>query len=236
MIELSDIDNGIFESIRKEIVRKGYLPDINDFLPSTPENEDLWEAALTSIRTSGKQIINVFNVGDSDDRDAIDKNKIIVDRLIPEKGNIGLHCVQELIASGDPEDEETFYKKVSPPPYTYFINYQVTYICKKTKYDYILAEIIRKAVQNFTFLKGYSDEGIETAEGFNIRYINTIDTSGEDFIEKMYRFKVGEVILDDYKTEDAFIIENNIPQITDIAIDNVATNEITDDLLIGESS
>lgn len=230
MITVSDIDNGIYEKLRKETVRLGYLPDIALYQPPNPANEAAYEAARQAIINSGKEIIEVFNVGNSDDRDGITKNKIIVDRSAPEKGNISFHNVEKLVPVGDPEDPATKYKKVKLPAFSYFITYQITYICVKSKYDYIIQDILRKALLNFTYLKGYDDNGTELSEGFNIMYMTTIDQSDAKFVERIYRFRVGEVILDNYEEEDEYILQSNISQITDIDVENVPKQgEFTDE-------
>jgi hypothetical protein len=194
---LEEIDRGVFHAIRKAVVATGCYPDILLYQPSTAPNKALFKTAKDAIVTSGKELIEVYGVGDASSRNAEVKNKIIIDREVPKPGSIGFFGNVEFKASGSIGDPSTTYTREQTPAYTYNIVYEITYICSSTKYDRILEAIIRKALTK-TFLYGYTESRVAMSELFNFIYnSNPVNMTDEKYIERMYKFTAGEVILDE---------------------------------------
>lgn len=226
---IAQIDRAVFHAIRKQIVSAGYLPDILLYQPSNPTNKTLFEAAKAVIVTSGKQIIDIVNVGDNSHRDGMYANKIIVDRDIPRPSSeIGYFGNIEFTPNGDPDDPGTTFTRGQPPAHPYFITYEITYVTTSTEYDRILESIIRKALTK-TYLYGIDDAGAVMADLFNFTYnSNPLNMRDEKYIERMYKFTAGEVILDENTVDER--TTSTIVQITDPLLEPLPVSEITDDL------
>lgn len=203
VLSLAEIDRGVFHAIRKQIVLAGYLPDILSFQPSSGPNKTAFQAAKDAIIGSGKELIEIYGVGDNGHRDSLVKNKIIIDRDIPRIADVGFFGNVQFIPNGDPSNPATTFTRTNTPAFTYKIDYNVTYICTSTKYDRILEAMIRKALFK-TYLKPYDEDGIVINDIFNfLPQSNPMNMIDEKFIERMYKFMAGEVLLDENEIDES---------------------------------
>lgn len=222
---LEQLDRGVFHALRKVVVEAGYFPDVLLYQPSNDINKAAFKLAKEAIVTAQKELIHVFGAGDASSRDAEIKNKIIVDRGVPRKADIGYFGCVEFKNIGTIGEVGTTYRKEMAPAFTYFVPYEITYMCSSTKYDRILEGFIRKALTK-TFLYGYDENGIKLTELFNFMYdSNPVNMTNEKYIERMYKFTAGEVILDEND-----VLETTVVQLTDPLPEAYPTNTITDDL------
>lgn len=226
VLSLAQIDRGVFHAIRKQIVLAGYFPDILLFQPSTTPNKTAFQAAKDAIIASGKELIEVYGVGDNSSRDGLINNKITIDRDIPRIADIGFFGNIEFLPNGDPSNPATTYTKTQAPEFTYKITYNVTYWCTSTKYDRILESIVRKALGK-SYLTPYEEDGSKTATIFNwMAESNPMNMIDEKYIERVYKFTAGEVLLDDNTIAE----EDPIVQLINPIIDILPVNQITQDL------
>jgi len=211
-----EIERAVFEVIRKKIVSLGYLPDIALYQPT--DDVAGYEAAKKAIRDSGKKIIDIKGVGDPKARGELDYNSIFINRGDIADGSLGFKCTNfyEKIVEG----EETYFNVYENASGTVDIEYQIGYITDDVNYDRLIQSILFNSLRKKNYFKGINSLGNKTTEGFNTRYITTLDKSGKDYIERAARYDFMDIILEDriflYRTS----------QITDISIENVPTENI----------
>lgn len=185
MFELAEIDRGIFEAIRLVLVNAGYLPN-----RATVGSVGAFNTAKQAIIASGKEVIEVFGVGNYKDRQDIKNNKIVIDRTGGRLGSIG--------GMGNTYFEQTatdVFDEYAYPSQTRDIDYQITYICSSTKYDRILNGLITSVIYEKGFLKGIKADGTPTADAFHYSLDDEKDNSDGEYIERVFRLTVNEVFV-----------------------------------------
>lgn len=202
IFDLAHIDNGIELQVRKIVEEKGYWPDqTNYFINDNPSG---FESDLQTAINEERTLIKVFGPGSYIDREELIENNIIVSRISIEDGDIGFSSpidYEEYIDSG-----ATKYRRVKTEEGTKNISYEIRYVCKSNHLDQIITNIILKAFSTRKFVYGKevseNPNSIEnTAEGFWVlRNGDPVDLSGSDFIERVHRFKVMDVCIEETET------------------------------------
>lgn len=188
------IEHGIFEAIRKKIVSMGYYPDIVPLL-ALPDDQFkvALEAAKNAIIAQGKELIEVFGLGDIQDRDELHNNSIIIRRDDFAPGNLGFYLTESFEERTDGD-----FNNYSNPSGTVTLQYQISYITNSAKYDRLIhSAIINSLGAKTKYLPGVNDDGSEMDRLYRVKYVMTLDKSSSDFIERALRYNVVDVLIEE---------------------------------------
>lgn len=198
-ISQSDVDRGIFEVLRLECVKRGYLPDFVLY-----GNSNSYNTAKQAIKTSGKQIIEVFNVGSAKSKGEEYANSIIIDRghPVPASTGVGMSYEYDL----DPNTGK--YKKSATADSKFDIMYMISYTSNTEKYAVIIEEIIRACFGIRKELKSLDVNAVESGV-FWVRYAGEANMSTPDFIERMVQYRAVNIdLIGDTYIEDIEPVQN----------------------------
>lgn len=212
----SEISDGIFEVIRKAVVAAGYLPDF-----VSAGSSSAYQTAKGAIISSGKEVIEVFNVGSYKSKGEDMNNNIIINRasVLPAKIGTGRDIQFTSNTSGT-------FNKMHTPENRYDIMYSISYNTMSEKYAEIIEEIILNAFESRKFIRAvksngdvimdvmddYNNDGEDDFDrsedvrknvaGFWLMNRGFVDTSGTNFIEKQWRFEAINIDLIGWKNID----------------------------------
>lgn len=203
--DISEIDRTFFELLRLELVAQGFLPDRT--LVTTPAGI---KTAKANIVTGGKEVIELFGVGNYKDRQKVSTNKIVIDRLQTDLGGIGSYGVYTYRAKDDAPTPAGYIKEQLPAN-TSNVLYQITYVVESTKYDRIIANIIQNVLDNRGCVQGFREDRTRTEHYFDYVQTDYKDMSGSDYIERVYRFTVSNIYLRPNK-----VVDTNIATLTEM--------------------
>lgn len=207
MFKIENIDRAIEWAIRDEIISRGYWPDQRAFI--TADDEAGYNAAIAALATR----VDVFGVGNFKDREQLRINNIIIDREDITDGDIGYSQPFRFDLMPDKS-----FKKVRTAEGTSHIEYEIRFVCDDITLDRIINMVMIKAIGRRSFLHGMNDDLTNMEETFLIeRNGPPVDMSAKDFIERVFRFMVKDVMLDEDEDEQL-----NIKPITEI----VATRNV----------
>lgn len=99
------------------------------------------------------------------------------------------------------------YSKYLMPKACYNILYDIRIICTETKLERILTDVLLNNLNTKNYLKGVKEDGTETEEYFFISFMGSADISDNNFIEKMFKYEVSNVLL-----TEPILLDSNIPQ------------------------
>jgi len=198
------IERSIFEVIRKELVDKGYLPDITLY-DDTEIGHTAYNEAISAIVVIKGFAIELFNEGSN-----LAKGVKKVPRIVINTGNFLPGAL-----GGDPRkyftNQGLTYKSSVTPPQTvdFFINFHL--VSNKVEQERILNSLVALSVQRRGYIPFYNDIN----QTFFCRYLNffNIDDMEEGLIEKVYAYE----ITDCWDTEDR-VIDVAIAKMTEITL------------------
>lgn len=174
----AQLDNGIFELIRKELVLRGYLPDVDIVGLGNG-----YKVAKQAIVTSGKQVIEIHQPGSYESRGETNTNDIIIGRSIPKPANTGTGRNIEY----DFNDLTNKYDKSITADVKYDVPYKITYITKYETYAEIIEDVLRKVIGARMLIKALDNGAVEVGE-FWLLEQGQFDTSDIDFIERGWTY------------------------------------------------
>lgn len=198
-IRQDEVDRGIFEVLRLECVKRGYLPDF-----VIAGNSSTYNSMKASIISSGKQIIEVFNVGSAKSKGEEYANSIIIDRghPAPAKTGVGMSFEYDLDAITNK------YKKSATADSKFDIMYMISYTSNTEKYAIIIEDIIRTCFGIRKEVKSL-DENANVTGVFWVRYAGEANMSTADFIERMVQYTAVNIdLIGDTYIEDIAPVEN----------------------------
>ena len=190
MFDLAEIDSGFFEALRTKVVALGYLPDRTLF-----STVAAYELAKKAIKDGGKELIDVFGVGNYKDRYALQNNKIVIDRVGNRKGARGGAVLTAYKPTANPDKVDEYLM----PNQTRNLDYVVTYVCSSAKYDRILYDIITSTLRDRSSLKGVREDGSFTDDTFFITHDREMDGSDGDYIERKFEYTAENVMIGSLK-------------------------------------
>lgn len=209
--KIENIDRAIEWAIRDEIISRGYWPDQRAFIAS--DDESGFNTALDAMTTR----IDVFGVGNFKDREQLRVNNVIIDREDITDGDIGYSQPYRFDLQSD-----FSFKKIRTAQGTSHLEYEVRFVCDNVALDREINMIMIKSIGRRTFVYGINDDLTNMDEGFWIeRNGPPVDMSDKDFIERVFRFIVKDVVLDE--EEDAATGIKPITQI--IATRNIPSSQ-----------
>lgn len=193
------IERSLFETIRLELVDKGYLPNIVDTV-TYPDNEigwAQWEADIKTIADGVKGFaIELFSGGSSEAKGVKKIPRIVIDSGNFLPGALG----------GDPrrvfEDQGTDYKGLKTPPQTvdFYINFHL--VSDSIAQTRILNAIMALAIPRRGYITWYND----ATKSFFARYLNYYDQGDESkgITEHVYAYEIPDA----WDREDVEIYAN----------------------------
>ena len=198
------IERSLFEVIRKELVDKGYIPDITLFADDET-GYDLYQAAVQTIVQNKGYSIELYNEGSNAAKGIKKTPRIVINTGNFLPGALG----------GDPQrifqDQGLYYQALITPPQTvdFFINIHL--VSADVEQERILNSLLSLAIQRRSYIPFYSDPN----ETFFCRYLNffQMDDMNQGIMEKVYAY----VTEDCYDTEDRVIMDN-IAKLTQISL------------------
>jgi len=190
------IERSIFEVIRKELVDKGYLPDITLF-PDTEVGFANYNNAILSIIAIKGFAIELFNEGSN-----IAKGVKKIPRIVINTGNFLPGAL-----GGDPQkyfsNQGLSYQALVTPPQTvdFFLNIHL--VSNTVEQERILNSLIALAVQRRGYIPFYDGSD----DTFFCRYLNFfhIDDLDAGIIEKVYAYQISDCWDREDKVIDSFI-------------------------------
>lgn len=225
MFELAEIDRAIFEAIRKQIVKVGYLPEITDF-----SNAVDWQNARDLLRQGviGNCLIDVYGVGSPFDRDEITGAKIVIDRKTESLGSMGGLGYDYI------KQEDNTFTKIQISESSIDIDFEIRIYANvidldsnsyTATFERLMLSILHKALG----FKRFFSPVLPTGENddnrkFFLKFIQNVDYSALQFIQKVSTFQVTDVWLRVDTVED---LNNPLLNIKPInTIDFVINDEI----------
>lgn len=202
--DVEQIDRGIYNAIRLELVRIGRLPDAEGMT----KTQYFTERSNMNLIT---KVIECYPVANYDERDLWAQNCIVVDRVEENPGEFGGSFITFEENTLGPAYGPTLDKKASPSSTT-DVNYIVRFITQIQEMETIMSRAIRNAIQRHKPIFGLNLDMSKTTYPFRTQEIGTIDVSSERFIEKGFRYVVKNVYL-----TPATVVEV-VPKMTDFEI------------------
>lgn len=219
-----EVTRGIVKRLEKIISNEGYLPDRDDFVPSSdPQNKIAYQAAKDAIVNSGKKIIEVYSNGTPNDRMDVNEPCFWVDHRYVEGGDVGfghtICIVPDVVDENNPENNT--FKKVREPDHLQDIEYEIRFVADDVSYYRECTEILVRAFGERAFVYGANDDRTLMDKGFWFFKDGVpLEVANKNGMERVYRFQAKDIILG--VSEE---IEQNIPSINTISIQSDPSDE-----------
>ena len=181
----SIIERSLFETIRLELVDKGYLPDVTAY-PNTPIGVQEYESDLNTIANGPLGFaIELFSEGSNHGKGVKKVPRIVLNSGSFLPGALG----------GDPQrffkDNGTnFTAKVTPPQSVdFYVDFNL--VSENVKQERILNAILALSIPRRGYIPYYTDSSTR----FFTRYLNyyDADSTKEGIIEKVYGYEIPDV-------------------------------------------
>jgi hypothetical protein len=207
--KIENIDRAIEWAIRDEVIRVNGWPDERSFISSP--NESAYNAAINAI--PAKDRIDTFGVGNYKDREQLKMNNIIIEMEGIYDGNLGIGNPMEFELMPDKT-----YNKNDLGGGSSTLEYEVRFVCDNVALDRIINTIMLKALGKRKFIYGMNDDLTNMTDGFWVeRNGNPVNLSGKNYIERLFRFIIRDVFIDECK-----VVETGISMVTEItSIQNI---------------
>lgn len=219
----SEIDNCLFEHLRRRVVALGYYPDLTLFQPTTPTNVINFNAALAVIKST-KNPINIVGVGAFIDKGQMELNTLYVHRVSKDKGSVAMFDTGLVRTDGltTPPDANTTYGRVSTKGFTQNVQYEVRFIANNQDNADVLSGIILFALTNgrdYFDIYDLNTGLVVPDKQILLEFVGEQDLNLYEFKEYIYRFTVIDawiVLGDNLPDGIETIINPNIVPITQI--------------------
>lgn len=189
------IERSIFETIRQELVDKGYLPDITLF-PDTIAGEQGYITAMGAIVTSKGFCIDIFNESSNFDKGQKNNPRIVIKSGSFLAGELGGNPTEYYIDKGD-----HYTSKITPPQTSnFYINIHL--VAKSIEQVRVLNSILTLCLPKRKYLKWYTDP-TSTFFIMNINYFE-LDDNNIGINEKVYVYEIPDC----WDMEDITVREN----------------------------
>lgn len=211
-VTYTELDNMLFETLRRAVVGAGYLPDIINYQSGTnAENAAAYKAAKVTLRDSIGVLTEVFGVGSFEAKGEKAINKIVIVRGNKSVGSIGgWPATQYDVTNGFPLNSGSLFKKSFLPDNSNDVIYQIKLITNDSNWDNALSAIIDNVIPQKRFLFTVDNTGNYTTKAVLILSMGDNNISAFNFIERTYKFIIKDVFL-------------QIPQVTKVDIPVLST-------------
>ena len=200
------IERSIFESIREELVDKGYLPDINLY-PNTPAGRISYDAAVKAIADGPLGFaIEVYSESSNQSKGVKKVPRIVVKTGSFVPGALGGDPSKVLVRGPN-----GFTPTVTPPQTSeFYIDFHLT--SSTVKQERILNALLAISVPRRGYIPFYTDHQYS----FFVKYVNFYnhDDVEQGIIEKVYAYEVQDC----WETED-LVIGPMVAKMHDITMD-----------------
>lgn len=208
-LTIDDIDKSIYEHLRKEVVRLGYLPDIL--------GAD-YEAQREAIRASKGQLIDVFAPAPWQSRDMKELSRFVIDRVDTLKGKLfGGGTVEERIVENGVERIKVY----KMPENSRTLVYEVRFATDNADYELLAHDIVAKVFGMIKRLPCLSERLGTEGLDFRVVWKGEYNASRYDFYERVFTFHVEDLFLDMHIKED----ERTFSPIIEIRVDIEENNQ-----------
>ncbi len=214
-MSLEAVDRGFTELLRREVVRKGYLPDVTLYATAT----DYAQAkGLLQESLPDKTLIEVFGVGTAQSRQEKTACKITVDRKSLDASQYVI--ADRIVYRWDSALQK--YRKIKCPGAFYDIDYEIRTVSNTTKFDRIMSNLVLSVLHQNTYIQ-YFGEGFTSKDVFAIDFLGCVDISpNEQWLERIYRYKAKAIAIDE-ETEVA-----QVPPLLEVNVDIVPAKRTAD--------
>lgn len=194
MLTLEQIDHAIEMRVTKKLIEKGMYPDKYAFLNAGDEAG--FRAALEAL---GDNAVIPFGPGGYQSRGQLRHNNIIINRLGDGTGQIGYSFPIKFVPFDD-NGQQKFYKQKTAKG-TSNVLYEVRFVCETVAFDRDLTMVMLEAFSRRKYLYGVNPDMTLSSEGFEIFRSGTpVDVSGPEYLERVYRYVVRDVVLEQSET------------------------------------
>jgi len=204
------IERSFFHRIRKELVDKGYLPDISDSVtyPDTQAGYDAWELAINNIVTAKGFAVEVFGFSSSNSKGTKKTPRIVINNVSTLPGTIG-------------GDASYFFERATPtgpysqlirPPKTVDFVLQVIMTGVTAEHMRIMNAIVALSLPRRGYVEFYDDPD----HNFFIENTgsNAYDNTRDNQMDRIIAYSVPDL----YDIED-IVISNSIAPIQEIRVE-----------------
>lgn len=207
MVEIftqAEVDRTLYEHLRRAVVVAGYLPDIAGF--SDPAAYKAARIQLKSELGEHGRLIDIMGIAVRSDREAESACKVVIDCKEDSPGQLGGFPVTFYEKTVDAGADSKFSKKFYPDRSS-DINYELRSVADSAKYDRIIRTIIKNTFKGRRYFKTVDEDGDFTEKEVFIESMGSVlvsskdsrgaDLSSRDAIERVFRFVVRDVFLEE---------------------------------------
>lgn len=215
------IERSYFHSIRKELVDKGYLPDIDDTVtyPDTNAGYAAWKAAINTIVTNKGFCIEVFNYASSESRGSKKVPRIVIQTTSAVPGTIGGDSTYYFRPSGGQ------FNGVIRPPQTVDFFFNIHLLGMTAEQMRVMNAVIALALPRRGYIPFYDDPDykfyIENTQS------NSYDSARDNIMERILAYKSPDL----YDRAEITAL-SNIAQINEIRIEPTVNGSDTDPIIV----
>jgi len=204
------IERSFFHRVRKELVDKGYLPDITDTVtyPDTQAGWDAWNAAIDAIVANKGFAIEVFGFSSSKSKGMKKTPRIVINNVSSLPGTVGgdsTYFYERSSTTGP-------YSQLIRPPQTVDFILQVIMSGVTAEQMRILNAVVALSLPRRGYIEFYDDPDhkffIENTGS------NSYDNTRDNQIDKIIAYTAPDL----YDIEE-IILNNNIAPIQEIRIE-----------------
>lgn len=181
-----DLERSLFETIRLELVDKGYLPDITDTVRYTQDSSGWanWKTDLETIKNDKGFFIEIYGTGTGESKGIKSTPRIVIesDNFLP--GALGGDSTKSFVWNETNNNYDTY---ITPPQSVdFYINFRL--VSNSIKQLRILNSLLAITVPRRAYIKYYND----SSKSFFIRYLNYYEEDQEEagILEHVYAYEI----------------------------------------------
>lgn len=198
-----NVDKGVVDAIRRVLIEMGYLPD--KLLYATKAE---YLTALAAIKAGGKQVIEIYGVGNAEKKDENRMHTIVVTRSDEYDGSCGawpefLFDRKEVTVGGT---TTVTYDKYFLPDKMQTVEYEIRYITNSADYDRIINQVLQRAIGNRKYLKAVNEDALPIGEVFLFERKSYVDVSTPETMEKLMRYNAVDLWL-----QEPYLLSAGVP-------------------------
>lgn len=192
-----EVDDAVFEHLRREVIAQGYYPDLTLFQPENPANRTAFRVALEAIVTGGKTPINTVGNGVFAGKGEMKLNTMYIHRVSTTKGSIAVFDIESVRTDGltTPPDANTTYERIATQGFTEDIEYEVRFVADTQANADLISNIIALAIKFKRYLDIFdlSTGLVVPDKKLLLEFVGSQDLDLFDFKEFVFRFTALDV-------------------------------------------
>lgn len=192
---LEILDRTLTEHLRLKMVAMGFLPDVTFYAG----NLIGFEAAKDAIRNDpNKFLVEVFGVGNNDEKGELQIPRITIKRLAKETGDIAAFPEIKFEKYKDELNRDR-YRKLQYPEKTMDVPYQVRVFTNTTKQDRLLSAAIEEVLGLRRSIPSIKDDLTLTGPELFIEYQTEANVGNLSIKETVYEYIIKDVWIHKFK-------------------------------------